>query len=97
MIHVCHNIHLFFEQVMMSSKTSLILKSCFFHAHRQLLCGTIVDLFKSSDYFLFMSQWYHCSPIVGKKWEPRNPVPGPFSAKIRKVNQNSESRREFGK
>merc|ERR1712055_625726 len=35
--------------------------------------------------------------IVGKKWEPRNPVPGPFSAKIRKVNQNSESRREFGK
>ena len=41
----------------------------------------------------------HFSPlvgIVGKKWEPRNPVPGPFSAKIRKVNQNSESRREFG-
>ena len=37
------------------------------------------------------------SGIVGKKWEPRNPVPGPFSAKIRKVNQNSESRREFGK
>ena len=36
-------------------------------------------------------------PIVGKKWEPRNPVPGPFSAKIRKVNQNSESRLEFGK
>ena len=35
--------------------------------------------------------------IVGKKWEPRNPVPGPFSPKIRKVNQNSESRREFGK
>ena len=34
---------------------------------------------------------------VGLKWEPRNPVPGPFSAKIRKVNQNSESRREFGK
>ena len=34
---------------------------------------------------------------VGKKWEPRNPVPGPFSAKIRKVNQNSESRQEFGK
>ena len=25
---------------------------------------------------------------VGKKWEPRNPVPGPFSAKIRKVNQD---------
>ena len=39
-----------------------------------------------------------CQPYrVGKKWEPRNPVPGPFSAKIRKVNQNSESRREFGK
>ena len=35
--------------------------------------------------------------IVGKKWEPRNPVPGPFSAKIRKVNQNSKSRRESGK
>ena len=35
--------------------------------------------------------------IVGQKWEPRNPVPGPFSAKIRKINQNSESRREFGK
>ena len=35
--------------------------------------------------------------IVGKKWEPRNPVPGPFLAKIQKVNQNSESRREFGK
>ena len=34
---------------------------------------------------------------VGKKWEPRNPVPGPFSAKIWKVNQNSERRREFGK
>ena len=34
---------------------------------------------------------------VGKKWEPRNLVPGPFSAKIRKVNQNSENRREFGK
>ena len=34
---------------------------------------------------------------VGKKWEPMNPVPGPFSAKIRKVNQNPESRREFGK
>ena len=34
---------------------------------------------------------------VGKKWEPRNPVPGPFSAKIRKVNQIPESRREFGK
>ena len=32
-----------------------------------------------------------------KKVEPRNPVPGPFSAKIRKVNQNSESRGEFGK
>ena len=30
--------------------------------------------------------------IVGKKWEPRNTVPGPFSAKIRKVNQNSECR-----
>ena len=50
------------------------------------------------------NKWYQCdnaSPyagsIVGKKWEPRNPVPGPFSAKIRKVNQNSESRREFGK
>merc|ERR1712116_104406 len=39
----------------------------------------------------------HFVGIVGKKWEPRNPVPGPFSAKIRKVNQNSESRREFGK
>ena len=35
--------------------------------------------------------------IVGKKWEPRNPDPGPFLAKIRKVNQNSESRLEFGK
>ena len=23
--------------------------------------------------------------IVAKKWEPRNPVPGPFSDKIRKV------------
>ena len=23
--------------------------------------------------------------IVAKKWEPRNPVPGPFSAQIRKV------------
>ena len=34
---------------------------------------------------------------VGKKWEPRNPVPGPFSAKIRKVNQNPERRPEFGK
>ena len=39
----------------------------------------------------------HWGSRVGKKWEPRNPVPGPFSAKIRKVNQNSESRREFGK
>ena len=34
---------------------------------------------------------------VGKKWEIGNPVPGPFLAKIQKVNQNSESRREFGK
>ena len=34
---------------------------------------------------------------VGKKWEPRNPVPGPFSAKIQKVNENSESKREFRK
>ena len=34
---------------------------------------------------------------VGKKWEPRNPVPGPFSAKIRKVNQNSESSQKFWK
>ena len=34
--------------------------------------------------------------IVGKKWEPRNPVPGPFSAKIRKLNQNSESSQKFG-
>ena len=39
----------------------------------------------------------HLVSKVGKKWETRNPVPGPFSAKIRKVNQNSESRREFGK
>merc|ERR1712032_1640927 len=35
--------------------------------------------------------------IVGKKWEPRNPVPGPFSAKIRKVDENSESSQKFGK
>ena len=34
---------------------------------------------------------------VGKKWEPRNAVPGPFSVKIWKVIQNSKSRREFGK
>ena len=36
-------------------------------------------------------------PRVGKKWDPRNPVPSPFLAKIRKVNQDSESRREFWK
>ena len=36
----------------------------------------------------------HCKNC--KCWEPRNPVPSPFSAKIRKVNQNLESRREFG-
>merc|ERR1712212_246878 len=50
--------------------------------------------------FLFKTKLIICgrvAGIVGKKWEPRNPVPGPFSAKIRKVNQNSESRREFGK
>ena len=23
--------------------------------------------------------------IIAKKWEPRNPIPGPFSAQIRKV------------
>ena len=45
----------------------------------------------------FLSGTKSPKSIVGKKWEPRNPVPGPFSAKIRKVNQNSESRREFGK
>ena len=36
----------------------------------------------------------HCKNC--KCWEPRNPVPSPFSAKIRKVNQNLESGREFG-
>merc|ERR1712055_452841 len=41
--------------------------------------------------------WNTAGCIVGKKWEPRNPVPGPFSAKIRKVNQNSESSKKFGK
>merc|ERR1712001_696729 len=35
--------------------------------------------------------------IVGKKWEPRNPVPGPFLTKIRKVDENSESSQKFGK
>ena len=35
--------------------------------------------------------------IVGKKWEPRNPVPGPFSAKIRKVDENSESSQKIRK
>ena len=38
--------------------------------------------------------WSHPSR-VGKRWEPRNPVPGPFLAKIRKVNKNWESRQEF--
>ena len=46
---------------------------------------------------LLISEFYVVVIRVGKKWEPRNPVPGPFSAKIRKVNQNSESRREFRK
>ena len=35
--------------------------------------------------------------IVGKKWEPRNPVPGPFLAKIRKVDENSESSQKIRK
>merc|ERR1712055_613373 len=41
--------------------------------------------------------WNTAGGIVGKKWEPRNPVPGPFSAKNRKVNQNSESSQKFEK
>ena len=46
---------------------------------------------------MISSSMIQYSSRVGKKWEPRNPVPGPFSAKIPKVNQSSESRREFGK
>ena len=33
--------------------------------------------------------------IFRKKWEPRNPIPGPFSARIRKVEPNWVS--SFGK
>ena len=34
---------------------------------------------------------------VGKKWEPRNPVHGPFAAKIWKVDWKSESSPKKGK
>ena len=53
--------------------------------------------FHSLSFYQNRRKIYYLQCIVGKKWEPRNPVPGPFSAKIRKVNQNSESRLEFGK
>ena len=56
--------------------------------------------FRQDNLTLQVDQVYKNAPAVQswkKKWEPRNPVPGPFLAKIRKVNQNSESRREFGK
>ena len=64
-----------------------------YHPTILLLLITFVTIFFDKDLFGDAI----AVNIVGKKWEPRNPVPGPFSAKIRKVNQNSESRREFGK
>ena len=68
MIYVCHNIHLFFEQMLVSSKSSLILKSCFFHPHRQLLFRTIVDdsIVQHSDSFLFLAMLValHFTPVT---------------------------------
>ena len=39
-----------------------------------------------------MVGWVSPGGYSWKKWEPRNPVPGPLSVKIRKVDENSESK-----
>ena len=58
------------------------------------ICGKYLRAQQAS---MISSSMIQYSSRVGKKWEPRNPVPGPFSAKIWKVNENLESEQEFWK
>ena len=47
------------------------------------------------DSYILVKKIITC--IVAKKWKPRNPVPGPFSAKIRKVEARLGKLRQIRK
>ena len=92
--HDYHIYHDYYAQDLNQDKLKIILWWLTVKIRITSICGKYLRAQQAS---MISSSMIQYSSRVGKKWEPRNPVPGPLSAKIPNVNQSSERIREFGK